>query len=166
MNRDRISTTIKHIDRETWELAKAFLQSEHGTHYANLGEFISYCIRYTLANDFNVRDFKSLNSGSKSNFHNNISEKKKEMIVNMCKEFAEEFPEDKYTISTIRNIIVRALAESGQLAPSKQTIYNYINFFIANRALIRDTRSGNYIVRPKRFKEILERLVDDSSLSQ
>ncbi|RLI81671.1 hypothetical protein DRP04_05635 [Archaeoglobales archaeon] len=154
---NEIAIHIRHVDREAWELAKAFLKSEYGTHYAHLGDFISFCIKYTLEHAFGVKDSTSLNAVSLSKFDLNIkSRRRKEAIIKICNELSE-FPEDFYSPKTIKNVIVRTLSNGS--VPSHQTIYNYLNFFVANGALI--NVRGSYKLKPDKLKEIMKKISDE-----
>jgi len=152
-------TRIRHLDKRVYELAKQFLKSQYGTHYAHLGEFLSFSIKHTLECVYGINvDEHSLKPIV---VRKNISDPKhyhrRNVIIKICESLLT-WPEDSFDKKSIRGEVIRVYEEVMGLPPSRWTIDRNLEYLIDRGALIRNQYSGNLRINHKRLKQIIDNL--------
>lgn len=159
-NRDEIETRIRHIDRKLWNFVKSLLETEYGTYYAHIGDFVNQALRHYIECVIGIDpDNPTAKTSSLQKTKDApIRTKRKNIIRKICKELLN-IPEDMPLSGRgIREIIQRVFEEETGLPPARSTVYNYFNYIRDYYAVRRNPYSNEFYVDHSRVKLILQRL--------
>jgi len=159
-NGEKIEVKIRHVDRKIWNLVKSILESEYGTYYAHLGDFITQALRHYIEYVLGIDpDNPSLKHGSPQKTEQNpIRTRRKYIISKICRELLSLDEDIPISAKGLREIIQEVIEEATNFPPARSTVYNYFDYLKSSGAFVRNPYTNEYRVCHAKLREILKRL--------